>query len=124
MACWMAGYPVGSHASDRDHLSLRVAARPVGAHGLSFVEAPRVGIGHTHQGTVVGPAQIGVERRGQFPTRWVGNCSWIGFGLRFPIRWVGNPLWVRQVELTKVAEIGRRETLAITICQLLSQAFD
>ena len=48
----------------------------------------------------------------------------IGLGLRFATRQVGNSVSVRQVELTKVAEIGCGETLAITIGQLLSQAFD
>jgi hypothetical protein len=37
---------------------------------------------------------------------------------------VGNPVSVRQVELTKVAEVGGGETLAITFGQLPRQPFD
>ena len=88
-------------------LPLQVAARPVSAYGFGFIEVARTDVGNPHQGTVVRPAQIGVERTEQFPTQWVEN-----------------PLSVRQVELTKVAEIGCGETLAVTSGQLLSQAFD
>lgn len=56
-------------------LPLQVATRPVGMRGLGFVEATRFGIGHTHQSTVVAPAQIRMEREEQFPTHWVGNSS-------------------------------------------------